>query len=207
MITSVRNLTRSFLACSYPATFPEAKDTEVHVKLLIALLFATKNHMRADWGAFSDMSNVPHSPHINLSLSDPEYSDLVPPGLAGYEHKGLGLLLEFTILVEAYIKRGFKRGWWNAPHGSQLTAQLNNLVDAYGKMETIRLTPVPVAHLYALFCVKLPPYIKYLANALQNSSETSLSALWSRSPIRNGNRNGMVGHTRDHTRSIHSLRY
>ena len=45
---------------------------------------------------------------------------------------------------------------------SQLTVQLNTLISAYGSMETIRLTPIPVAHLIhqkqvlALFGAILP---------------------------------------------------
>ena len=48
-----------------------------------------------------------------------------------------------------------------------MTAQLNTLVDAYGKMESIRLTPIPVAYLIhqkqvlALFGMVLPfPMVK-----------------------------------------------
>ena len=91
-----------------------------------------------------------------------ELADLVPATLVGYEDRGLGVPLQFAALVEAYIKRGWERGWWNAPTSSQHTAQLNALVDAYGKMETIRLTPVPVALLIhqkqvlALFGAVLP---------------------------------------------------
>ena len=53
--------------------------------------------------------------------------------------------------MEAFIKRGFDKGWFGAPQASQMQAQLNGLVDAYGRMETIRLTSIPVAHLY-VFC-------------------------------------------------------
>ncbi|EDU48449.1 Bestrophin domain containing protein [Pyrenophora tritici-repentis] len=76
-----------------------------------------------------------------------EYVSLLPEGLMGYEDQGLGLPLQLTILVEGYIRRGADRGWFNAPLSSQMTVQLNSLVDAYGRMETIHSTPIPVAHL------------------------------------------------------------
>ncbi|USP81809.1 UPF0187 protein sll1024 [Curvularia clavata] len=76
-----------------------------------------------------------------------EYVSLLPEGLMGYEDQGLGLPLQLTILIEGYIRRGVDRGWFNAPLSSQMTVQINSLVDAYGRMETIHSTPIPVAHL------------------------------------------------------------
>ncbi|MCJ1447304.1 MAG: hypothetical protein MMC23_007815 [Stictis urceolatum] len=208
IITSARNLTRHFLACSYnaqhAASIPqtlvrqsERADTERAAKLLIAILFAIKNHLRGDWGGFYGISSRAPSPKrtsskIKSSVNLPdsgafnrnrqrqqarerergrplqsrahvsEFADLVSPGLVGYETRGLGIPLQLTTLVEGYIKRGFERGWWPAPQAAQLSTQLNNLVDAYTKMETIRLTPVPVALLIhqkqvlALFGAVLP---------------------------------------------------
>ena len=151
MVTSVRNLTRSFLTGSYNFDVTDVRtrlegraDTERVVKILVAILYATKNHLRAEWGAFSGMHNRPSTSEI----SNVEFQDLLPVGLVGYDHKGLGIPLQFTYFVEQYIKLGFDRGWWHAPGASGMSVQLNNLVDAYGKMETIRLTPIPVAHLY-----------------------------------------------------------
>lgn len=150
MVTAVRNLTRSFLTGSQnlddlksDTWSSDRADTERVVKILVAILFATKNHLRADWGAFTGLPNRPASNEI----TNPEYQDLLPPGLVGYDHKGLGIPLQFTFFVEQYIKNGFHKGWWHAPGASQLTVQMNGLVDAYGRMETIRLTPIPVAHL------------------------------------------------------------
>lgn len=119
-------------------------DTERAVKILMAILFAVKNHLRAEWGAFP---GVGYQSVSGNGFLHPEYNNLLPSGLIGYDHKGLGIPLQLTFFVEQYINRGFKRGWWHAPLASQMTVQLNSLVDAYGKMETIRLTPVPVAHL------------------------------------------------------------
>ncbi|KAI9730982.1 MAG: hypothetical protein M1834_005443 [Cirrosporium novae-zelandiae] len=172
VITCVRNLTRSFLVCSHNSTTPptpvELADTERTARILLAIIYATKNHLRAEWGSYivpGSSTPTDTSPLLvdttTLSLR-PEYSGLVPKGLRGFEGDGLGLPLELTFLVEGYIKRGVERGWFNAPQGSQLTVQLNTLMDAYGKMETIRLTPIPVAHLIhqkqvlALFGCVLP---------------------------------------------------
>ena len=151
IITSVRNLTRMFLSCSYNSDKDESAtrlsdraDTERAVKILMAILFATKNHLRADWGAFPGVGFRTPTGTANLH---PEYNDLLPPGLMGYDHKGLGIPLQLTFFLEQYIKRGYQKGWYHGPQASQMTVQLNTLVDAYGKTETIRLTPVPVAHL------------------------------------------------------------
>ncbi len=95
-------------------------------------------------------------------MNKSEYSDLLPTGTKGFEEQGLGLLLQLSIQIEAYIKRGNDRGWFHDPQASQMTVQLNTLVSAYGSMETIHLTPLPVALLIhmkqvlAIFCCVLP---------------------------------------------------
>ena len=72
------------------------------------------------------------------------------------------MTLQLTMLVEQYIKRGVGRTWFHPPQASQMEVQLNTLVDAYTRMEQIRLTPIPVAHLIhqkqvlALFGMVLP---------------------------------------------------
>lgn len=73
---------------------------------------------------------------------------MLPTGLVGLDDRGLGLSLQLTFFVERYIKRFHDKGTFHAPQASQMQVQLNALVDAYGRMETIRLTPIPVAHLY-----------------------------------------------------------
>ena len=153
IITSVRNLTRSFLSCSYkdnhddaPSRNADRADTERTIRILIAILYATKNHLRAEWGADSIPGTAINPDNGNATFR-PEYSELLPAGLTGFEDRGLGLPLQLTFFVEQYVKRCFDKGWYHAPQASQMQVQLNALVDAYGRMETIRLTPIPVAHL------------------------------------------------------------
>lgn len=151
------NLTRSFLTCSYstkgaPPTEDERAETEEIVRILLALIFAAKHHLRAEWGSHEipilmPPSEVERRRRESQSMAKPEYSELLPPGTRGFESQGLGLLLQLSIKVESYIKRGHDRGWFHAPQASQLTVQLNTLVAAYGNMETIHLTPLPVAYL------------------------------------------------------------
>lgn len=62
------------------------------------------------------------------------------------------------VLVESFIRRGVDRAWFHAPLASQMTVQINALVDAYGRMETIRSTPIPIAHLYVPFPSSLPAH-------------------------------------------------
>ncbi|KAF1815345.1 hypothetical protein P152DRAFT_455061 [Eremomyces bilateralis CBS 781.70] len=75
------------------------------------------------------------------------YSSLLPESLASLEHRGVPLPLQLTSLVESYIRRGAQRNWFSAPQASGLTAQVGTLIDAFSRMETIRNTPIPVAHL------------------------------------------------------------
>lgn len=150
---SVRNLIRAILTNSYtangPPTAEEQEDIEQTVRYLMAIPYAVKNHLRAEWGAAS---------------IDPEgvYSRLLPPTLRSLENDGLGLPFQLTFFVDGFIKRGVDRGWFTAPGASQLQAQVNALTDALGKLETIRITPIPVAYLIhqkqvlALFGCVLP---------------------------------------------------
>jgi len=151
VITSVRNLTRSFLACGIPN--PTSKnvlsptdraDTERVVRILIAILYATKNHLRAGWGA-EIIPGTAISKYTGNSTIIPEYSELLPHGLTGLDDKGVGLPLQMAFFVEQYIKRFFDKGAFHGPQASQMQVQLNTLTDAYGRMETIRLTGIPVA--------------------------------------------------------------
>lgn len=211
--TSVRNLARIFLVNSQDqhgkSTPEERRDTERTVRVLIAVLYAIKHNLRAEFnippaslanssaqfnfqgvrGASSRPISRPLSrrpSYVDRTFSSPatptlerskadihtpllhhstgtldsvlesegsmttkkdDYVSLLPDGLMGYEDRGLGLPLQLSVLLESYITRAYNRGWVNAPLSSQMTVQVNNLVDAYGKMETIRTTPLPIAHL------------------------------------------------------------
>jgi putative membrane protein len=171
--TSVRNLARAFLVSARAKgdglggvgklTDAEKADTEKIIRVLVAILYAVKNNLRAEFNIppASLLTNPPppssrprsratsRRPSLEDGFSTPkaEYSALLPDGLMGYEDQGLGLPLQLTVLVESYIRRGFERGWFHGPQASQMTVQVNGLVDAYGRMETIRTTPIPVAHL------------------------------------------------------------
>ncbi|KAL8760186.1 MAG: hypothetical protein Q9199_000208 [Rusavskia elegans] len=146
IITSVRNLTRSFLANSHRSPLADRVETDRIIRILIAILYATKNHLRAGWGA-EIIPGTAINPSTGNATLTPEYSDLLPRGLYGCDDRGLGLVLQLTFFIEQYIKKGTDNGWFHAPQASQMQVQLNIMVDAYGKMETIRLTPIPVAHL------------------------------------------------------------
>lgn len=169
IITSLRNLTRSFVCCSHKTgslnTDTERADIERTIRVLMAVPSSVKNSLRSEWGA----AWLPVTKHdINVRSGaitprlNPDYAQLLPLGLKGHEEDGLPLPVELTALVEAFIKRGHDRGWFHAPQASQLSVQVNTLIDAYGKMETIRYTPYPVAimihqrQVLALFGAVLP---------------------------------------------------
>lgn len=193
--TSVRNLARICLVNSKDkeghASEAEKRDTERVVRCLVAVLYAIKHNLRAEFNIPpASLATLPpqtsHYPrstpvsrrpsYVDRSYSAPgtpvastpllsastatletgagsvptkkdDYVSLLPQGLMGYEDQGLGLPLQLSVLLESYIRRGFDRGWFHAPLASQMTVQINTFVDAYGKMETIRSTPIPVAHL------------------------------------------------------------
>jgi len=201
-------------------TDEERADTEKTINILIALLYAIKNSLRAEFlgiasnapgtpwlrsGAVTPTTGVFPSNHVSDGDDDepshshgdeeegidfafpsngrtrasthtspptmlsssiltlhPEYSALVPADLPSLEDQGLALPLELATPVESYIRRGLQRQWWGAPQAAQLTATLNSLTAHYGAMETIKTTPIPVAHLIhtrqvlALYMVVLP---------------------------------------------------
>lgn len=168
--TSIRNLARVFLTCSYlkdqHLDAAERADIDRTIRILVAIPYAVKTHLRAEWGAslapagnkdVEQCANFHHATHNN-----PDFESLLPPGMKSHEEDGLGLPLQLTFMVEAFVTRGGDRGWFTAPLASQLTGQICTLIDAYGRMETIRITPMPVAHLIhqkqvlALFNCVLP---------------------------------------------------
>lgn len=179
--TSVRNLARISLSNARgkdgeKLTEEEKRDTEKILRVLVAILYAIKHNLRAEFNIPpASLASLPpptspfgsrsrpisrrpsysdHSPtdtidteQHGINTAKAEYTSLLPDGLMGYEDQGLGLPLQLTVLVEGFIRRGYERGWFHGPMASQMTVQLNALVDAYGRMETIRSTPIPVAHL------------------------------------------------------------
>jgi len=84
----------------------EVKTIET-VKILVAMLYTIKNHLRAEWG-------VALSPGTSLTAdgqeaTTDEYKDLLPAGLRGYEHRGLGLTLELATFIEKFISIGVRK--------------------------------------------------------------------------------------------------
>lgn len=151
VITSVRNLSRSFCSVSSKAGQPlsgkDKEDIECTVRILMAIPSTIKSHLRAEWGAVwapvtaRDALNGTTKPRLN-----PDYVALLPLGLQLREDEGLGLPVELSCLIEGFIKRGVESDWFLPPQASQLWVQVNNLIEAYGKMETIRTTRFPVAY-------------------------------------------------------------
>jgi putative membrane protein len=186
--TSVRNLGRLFLVNSRgkdgkELTEAEKRDTEKIIRVLIAVLYAIKHNIRAEFNVppasvmedspepAPSTPSTPRRPGISransiliengITTAKAEYISLLPDGIMGYEDQGLGLPLQLTVLVEGYIRRGYERGWFHGPQASQLSVQVNTLVDAYGRMETIKSTPIPVAHLYVSLILHFPSSLPY----------------------------------------------
>ncbi|KAF3928934.1 hypothetical protein AA313_de0206213 [Arthrobotrys entomopaga] len=147
IVSAVRNLARYFMLCAPNENDEDRQDTEQTVKVLIALLYAIRSNLREDWGIPDD---------------EPDYHDLLPRGIQGHENWGVGLPVELAFIVEKFIRKGHKRGNFQAPQASMLTTQLNSIVDSYGHMETIKLTPIPVCYqihmtqVLSLYCLFLP---------------------------------------------------
>ncbi|KAG2169329.1 hypothetical protein VTO58DRAFT_109094 [Aureobasidium pullulans] len=148
--TNIRNLTRTFLTCSYATNKPEpthAERAEVEeaVHALLAVVYAVKNTLQWEWEHSVGAPDLEDSGSGSLK---PELRELLGPKMSQtYEFEGLGLPIQLTMSIEAFIKRSHDRGWFHSPQASQLSVQLNSMVAAYGIMETIRLTPIPVAYL------------------------------------------------------------
>lgn len=136
----------------------ERRTTEV-VKILMAMMYTVKNHLRTDWGVALSPGTCVTSE--GQETTDSAYLELLPANLRGFEHRGLALTLQLAVFVEAYIAMGSERNWFNNGSVAQMTAELNGLTKAYGDMEVIRLTPIPVAHLIhhqqtlAIYCTFL----------------------------------------------------
>lgn len=163
LTTCIRNLVRTIVTNSYnhnhsnaqspiQLTAAEKQDIERTLRILMAIPYAVKNHLRAEWGAAWEMPSAAAALGNDVDVNgttayNSVFASLLPSGLEGHEDKGLGLPFQLTFFVDGFIKRGVDRGWFHAPGASQMQTQLNTLLDAYGKMETIKLTPIPVAYL------------------------------------------------------------
>lgn len=136
-----------------------AKTIET-VKIMIAMLYTVKNHLRADWGV--ELSAGTTLTEDGEFFWPEEYKELLPQGFKGHEHMGLGLTLQLATYVEKFINIGCNLNWFNNSSSSNMLQELNQFISAYGSMEVIRLAPTPVAHLIhskqtlALFCCILP---------------------------------------------------
>jgi putative membrane protein len=142
-------------------TKPDELRTIETVKILIAMLYTIKNHLRAEWGvALSPGTSLTEDGQEDITAD--EYKDLLPHALKGYEQRGLGLTLQLSTFIEDFVQLGVKRKWIHNAASSSMLSELNALTSAYGNMEVIRLVPIPVAHLIhhkqtlALFCGILP---------------------------------------------------
>lgn len=142
----------------------DAHYVEETVKILIAILYSIKNHLRAEWGIqmSQDVGLTPMVQMLSHESPSMSYDHFLPAGLIGYEDRGLSLTLQLTVFVETFITHGAKKDWFHNAAASAMLTSLNSLTSSYGTMETIRLTPFPVAHLIhhrqtlALFCLLLP---------------------------------------------------
>jgi putative membrane protein len=148
--TNIRNLTRTFLTCSYAINKPEPTsaeraEIETAIHALLAIIYSVKNTMQWEWESSVGAPDLEDSGSGSLK---PELRELLGPKMSQtHEFEGLGLPIQLTMSIEAFIKRSHDRGWFHSPQASQLSVQLNSMVSAYGNMETIRLTPIPVAYL------------------------------------------------------------
>ena len=110
--TNIRNLTRSFLTCSYvngkeSITEGEKQDVERVVRIMLAYLYAVKTHLRAEWGAAlpslvhrddEDLSTLGRESMVTAKpLTQGEFVDLLPAGTISLEDHGLGLPLQLTV--------------------------------------------------------------------------------------------------------------
>ena len=161
-----RNLTRAILINSCypnaPLSAAEKHDIERTIRILIAFPYAVKHYLRAEWGHTNRLpGSVIAESAEGVGSLDPEYTTLLPAGFEAQEAEGLGVPLQLSFFVESFIKRGVERGWYDAPGANQMGGLVNTLIDAYGTMETIKLTPIPVAHLYVFSYRIQTPKMRY----------------------------------------------
>jgi putative membrane protein len=171
-------------------TDAERVDTESVVRVLMTVLYAVKHNLRAEFVETSvtgpttplyfssNTSSILPTPGAHsrrkqsiidaealtesLITIQPEHNEALPQTLSYLEDQGLSMPLQLAVKVEAYIRRGVNRGWWAPPQAAYLDGQLAGIISNYTTMETIRFTPLPVAHLIhvrqvlALYMMVLP---------------------------------------------------
>ena len=155
------------------------------------MLYAVKNHLRAEWGssfnaihASEDHDDDAHSvlrathhsfstflpnaikppapPLSPSSILPPSYTPILTPHFTHLLHRGLSLPLSLTLTLERHINYMQRNLGLAPPVASSLSNQVCALTAAFSAMETIRLTPLPVAHLIhtkqvlALYCCIIP---------------------------------------------------
>jgi putative membrane protein len=103
---SMPGISESMVLDNFLSKSDELRTIET-VKILIAMLYTIKNHLRAEWG-------IALSPGTQLTAegqltTTEEYKDLLPHGLKGYEHRGLGLTLQLSTFVEDFISMGVQK--------------------------------------------------------------------------------------------------
>lgn len=106
------------------------------------------SHTDSGLGAMSTSSSTLFNFPDRPAQRPYRYGGLLPSNLGDFEDQGLSLPIQLSVLVEGYIHRQVRRGRLTPPQAaSQVGPQLNMLTDAFARMETIRTTPLPVAHL------------------------------------------------------------
>jgi putative membrane protein len=74
---------------------------------------------------------------LNHSHPHPVYSNLLRTTTFGsLEGKGVGLPMQLSFSIEAYIRRGLQRDWWNAPQAAMLENTVNTLIADWQKMDS-----------------------------------------------------------------------
>jgi ion channel-forming bestrophin family protein len=75
---------------------------------------------------------------LNYSHAQPVYSNLLRSSTFGsLESKGVGLPMQLSFSIEAYIRRGLQRDWWIAPQAAMLENTVNALIADWQKMDSL----------------------------------------------------------------------
>jgi ion channel-forming bestrophin family protein len=74
---------------------------------------------------------------LNQLDPQPVYSSLLRnTTIASLEVLGVALPMQLSFSIEAYIRRGLQREWWQAPQAAMLENTLNNLILDWQKMDS-----------------------------------------------------------------------